>query len=202
MSVAERIRNERKKKNLSQKQLGEMIMLSRQTVASYEAGRTEPDIATLKKLSEIFGVSLDYLLIGNSTHNNKISAFAVFGCVFILFMGCFGLKQVYMKTRLFFPDFTQTYFFHFVLLPLIAFFSFMNIGNTFFNKKSSVLSKTIVLTFCSVIALNIGCILYQKTTSKQLSGLLFDFWSIQYNNFGLSMLFPSFLGFIKGIYKE
>lgn len=49
-------------RNLTQKQLSEMLDLSKNTVCEYEKGRAEPSIETLLKLSGIFGVSVDYLL--------------------------------------------------------------------------------------------------------------------------------------------
>lgn len=49
-------------RNLTQKQLSEMLDLSKNTVCEYEKGRAEPSIETLLKLSAIFGVSVDYLL--------------------------------------------------------------------------------------------------------------------------------------------
>lgn len=48
-------------RNLTQKQLSEMLDLSKNTVCEYEKGRAEPSIETLLKLSGIFGVSVDYL---------------------------------------------------------------------------------------------------------------------------------------------
>lgn len=67
-------------RNLTQKQLSEMLDLSKNTVCEYEKGRAEPSIETLLKLSGIFGVSVDYLLgreddFGNIvvSENNEIT---------------------------------------------------------------------------------------------------------------------------------
>lgn len=67
-------------RNLTQKQLSEMLDLSKNTVCEYEKGRAEPSIETLLKLSGIFGVSVDYLLgreddFGNVvvSENNEIT---------------------------------------------------------------------------------------------------------------------------------
>lgn len=56
------LRTERKAKGLTMKELGEMIGVSESAISQYETGKREPDNTTLVKLSEIFGVSVDYLL--------------------------------------------------------------------------------------------------------------------------------------------
>ncbi|HFU3728998.1 TPA: helix-turn-helix domain-containing protein [Streptococcus suis] len=50
--------------NLSQDDLAEKLYISRQAVSKWENGEATPDIDKLVQLSEIFGVSLDYLVLG------------------------------------------------------------------------------------------------------------------------------------------
>lgn len=47
---------------LTQKQLAEKIFVNRNTYQNYEAGTTQPDFATLKKIAEFFNVTIDYLI--------------------------------------------------------------------------------------------------------------------------------------------
>lgn len=47
---------------MSQEKLGKLVGVGRTTVTMWENGSNEPDNATLVKLAEIFGVSIDYLL--------------------------------------------------------------------------------------------------------------------------------------------
>ncbi|ASW48794.1 helix-turn-helix domain-containing protein [Streptococcus suis] len=51
-------------KNLSQDDLAEKLYISRQAVSKWENGEATPDIDKLVQLAEIFGVSLDYLVLG------------------------------------------------------------------------------------------------------------------------------------------
>lgn len=62
----------RKEKNLSQYQLADMIPISRQAVSKWERGKTTPDSLTLLKLSEIFNVTINELLIGERLLDNSI----------------------------------------------------------------------------------------------------------------------------------
>lgn len=55
----------REEKGLSQQKLADMLNISQQAIFKYEKTANEPDISTLIKLSEIFDVTVDYL-IGNS----------------------------------------------------------------------------------------------------------------------------------------
>lgn len=62
MQVSNRIREYRKKKHLSQKQLAELLHVHQTAISQWENGKTEPDIAKMEKLSEILGASIDRLM--------------------------------------------------------------------------------------------------------------------------------------------
>ncbi|MCL2568378.1 MAG: helix-turn-helix domain-containing protein [Oscillospiraceae bacterium] len=47
---------------MTQEQLATHLSITRQTVSKWELGESEPDIASLVRLSEIFGVTTDHLL--------------------------------------------------------------------------------------------------------------------------------------------
>ena len=51
----------RKEQNKSQKSVAEDLNINHTTYSNYELGNREPDIATLCKIADYFGVSLDYL---------------------------------------------------------------------------------------------------------------------------------------------
>lgn len=61
-TTASRIRELRLQKHFTQKELSEMLYKSESTVRMWELGKSEPDLETVNKLSDIFGVSVDYLL--------------------------------------------------------------------------------------------------------------------------------------------
>lgn len=56
---------------MTQRDVYTLLNISPNGYASYEQGRTEPNIATLKQLCAIFRVSADYLL-GISDSDGKI----------------------------------------------------------------------------------------------------------------------------------
>lgn len=57
-----RIRELRKQRGLTMKQLGAMLGLAESTVSQYETSKRQPDNETLLKLGEIFDVTVDCLL--------------------------------------------------------------------------------------------------------------------------------------------
>ena len=62
MDLAEKIMIQRKKSGMSQEQLADRLGITRQSVSKWEAGGSIPEISKLVAMSEIFQVSLDYLL--------------------------------------------------------------------------------------------------------------------------------------------
>ena len=62
MTTGERLASYRKMKNLTQQQLGDQLNISSQAVSKWENDLSEPDIATLRKLATLYGVSIGDLL--------------------------------------------------------------------------------------------------------------------------------------------
>ena len=62
MIFADRIKKIRGEFNISQERLAEKLNVSRQAVAKWEAGNAMPDIDNLVEISNMFQVSLDYLI--------------------------------------------------------------------------------------------------------------------------------------------
>lgn len=60
--MTNRIRELRKQRGITMKQLGEVVDLAESTISQYETGKREPDNETLLKISEYFGVTVGYLL--------------------------------------------------------------------------------------------------------------------------------------------
>ena len=62
MTVGEKIQFYRKKTGLSQEELGQKLLVSRQTVSLWEMDKTLPTVDNLLRLTEIFSVSVDDIL--------------------------------------------------------------------------------------------------------------------------------------------
>lgn len=62
MILAEKVAMLRKQKGWSQEKLAELLDISRQSVSKWESGVSIPDIDKIIRMSNLFGVSTDYLL--------------------------------------------------------------------------------------------------------------------------------------------
>jgi len=62
MKLGERIAEKRKEQGLTQAELAEKMMVTRQTVSRWEAGTGLPDVERIAELAAVLGVSCDYLL--------------------------------------------------------------------------------------------------------------------------------------------
>ena len=62
MTLGEKIQILRKQHGMSQEQLSALTSVSRQAISKWEVGESIPDVDNIVQLSEIFGVTTDYLL--------------------------------------------------------------------------------------------------------------------------------------------
>lgn len=68
MNIGSRIAKLRKEKCVTQQQLADKLFVTDKTISSWESNRTEPDLETIKRISEILEGSIGYLIYG---YNNK-----------------------------------------------------------------------------------------------------------------------------------
>lgn len=66
MTLGQKLRKIRSKFGLSQEQLAEVINVSRQAITKWENDGGLPDVGNLQEISEVFGVTVDYLLNDDS----------------------------------------------------------------------------------------------------------------------------------------
>ncbi len=63
-SVGERLLALRNKNSLTQEELADQLNVSRQSISKWELNKTLPDVEKLIQLSEMYGVSIDFLIKG------------------------------------------------------------------------------------------------------------------------------------------
>ena len=62
MSFNEQLTKLRKRNNITQIELANLMNVKQYVISSWETGRSEPNISQIIKLSDIFKISTDYLL--------------------------------------------------------------------------------------------------------------------------------------------
>lgn len=104
MEIGNKLNQLRKLSGMTQEQLAEKLNVSRQTISKWESGGTSPDLESVVKVSKIFYVSLDDLLVegdegvsdrhdGQITledlmkmnlHNRRMTLLLISGLIFIM----------------------------------------------------------------------------------------------------------------------
>ena len=69
-----RLKDLRIKASYSQMQLADYLNISQPAYSKYEKGDTEPNCETLIKLSRLYNVSIDYIVLGSTTNESTIDA--------------------------------------------------------------------------------------------------------------------------------
>lgn len=70
--VSENLRRFRQDSGLTQEQVAQGLNMTRQAVSGYESGRIQPDLETLQKLADIYGVELTEIIYGKKQSESKL----------------------------------------------------------------------------------------------------------------------------------
>lgn len=62
MTFGEKLQSQRRLKGMSQEELAEKLSVTRQTISKWELDQSTPELEFIARLSDIFGVSTDYLI--------------------------------------------------------------------------------------------------------------------------------------------
>lgn len=84
MTIGEKIYELRVERALSQEKLAEMLEVSRQAVSKWELGQAVPDVDKIIKMSELFSVSTDTILLKETDDNPSDSNPLHLGSVYLI----------------------------------------------------------------------------------------------------------------------
>ena len=75
MNLGEKIRYFRRAKNLTQKQLGDLIGISASNITKYEKGNIEPNLSILEKIAEVLEINVTELMTSKQIEENTLNMF-------------------------------------------------------------------------------------------------------------------------------
>lgn len=171
MEISKRLKCARESKSITQEELADKLGVTRQTISSWENGKSYPDIVSIIKISDIFDISLDKLLkedknlITNmkekmdTVESNKYIIFTILFAV-ILFGGMYLLKTFVNIPKI------DNLFSNIILLSTFIIgtitYIFSNIHvSKFLNQKTS--SKSILKTIIVMISIILLFIIFPIT---------------------------------------
>ena len=160
MTVGEKIQFYRKRIGVSQEELGQKMLVSRQTVSLWEMDKTLPTVDNLLRLKEIFSVSVDDILseaepTNESTEETKESYAFKYEKT--------DLREVFKKERA--PLIKRAVVFALLCIVLFLFFVSAGVNETIID----------LLLGCFLMGISIhirGYFLYKKAWRANESGLL------------------------------
>ncbi len=104
MSIHQNLKQLRLDRGMTQEEVAARLHITRQAVSSYESGRTRPDIDTLMRLAEVYGVELESILYGQQ-ENRRVTCFrrAAWGIFITLTLLILARSALLCGNNLFFP---------------------------------------------------------------------------------------------------
>ena len=73
MEISKIIKEARIKKGMTQQELADSVYVTRQTISKWELDQSTPDLEFIVQLSELFGVTTDYLIKGKESCEDQHS---------------------------------------------------------------------------------------------------------------------------------
>jgi transcriptional regulator with XRE-family HTH domain len=119
MKLSQKISTLRKEQGLSQEELARELLVSRQSVSRWEQGTAMPDAENLLRLSQIFGVTADYLLHDEYTGDHDLPPLQ-------------ETKQNHIRQILFYLVLLE------IMAVVMQFMTFLILQNAFFGLLSCI----------------------------------------------------------------
>ncbi len=157
--VSKNLKKIRTSKKFTQDTLAEQLFVTRQTVSGWETGRTEPDIETLVKISEVLGVAVEELIYGERKTSNESEQsqktkkivsvlFAIIASVFT----AVGIILIFVTGWVDFPNWARTVFSFMPMLISQAVVIF-----TYLKRKESVMwQECAAIIWCIGVASSVA----------------------------------------------
>ncbi len=159
--VAKNIRQFRKDKGITQEALAEKLNVTRQAVSNWENDKTQPDIDSLEKLSEIFEVRIEELIYGKNKftqdENDKTRQKNIMKILLSVFGSLFTGVGLVLLFVFFWVDFPLPVKTAFCIIPVIfgqAFAVFVYLK----KKSSTVWSESAAVIWCVGVIATIALI--------------------------------------------
>ena len=176
--LSNKLKSARLAKELTQSEVAKKLYVTRQTVSRWEQGKTLPNIYVIQELSDLYGISLDELVVNTAVENKEVKSmknvnpFALLGAILfnmflfsliVIFFGGFLLLSLFVSLTMIFS-------------PLILGI-FVLAGVQYFN----VIQLVMTVFFFGIGVLSIPLL-------KKVSVTLFEFFK-QYLKFNHKAIF-------------
>lgn len=171
MTAGEKIQKYRKDCGMSQEELGQKLLVSRQTISLWEKNQTMPTIDNLIRLREVFGVSIDEIL---GIENKDITAKIPPKETYRFNYSVEEMNEIYKSQRCSLYKRPVVFAISMAVLVALSIFS---------PAPKDVLGFTLGVFFLGTVSYAKGIRLYKKswqTTAKRISELTYEYEAFEY----------------------
>lgn len=96
MELGDKLKKLRKDRNYSQNQLADKLYVTAQAISKWENNKSVPDIINLVNLSDLYDVSLDYLIKSDKELQSKLSIDTIRLKIFKWFVVSIGIITIFL----------------------------------------------------------------------------------------------------------
>lgn len=202
MEIGKKIRSARVKAHMTQEKAAEQIGVSRQTLSNWENEKTYPDIVSVVKMSDLYGISLDLLLkepqsaeneylsyLAESADQNRSRDRRLIWSVILFYLAFWSAALMYFWLLLE-QDGALFYgiLFQIILFPLITFVLSMILGTNFKWSWVSALPFSVLYVAADFCAFPLANMLSGGETSLPNWQLLFPILGVSMMGWGFGRL--------------
>ena len=199
MNIGDRILTQRKIKGLSQGELADAIGVSRQSVSKWESEQSIPDIDKIVLMSDLFGVTTDYLLKGIEKEKDDEAKFRLDPMILVVVASAVSLIAVlYFLSGHAYAN--EDYFWIITLFVIVAVLYFVLTKVTVNNRKAKKLFLSINIWPFVFIVLQLFCYINSLYRFKMTYEIYFSYPMLDYpDKSGLDGISPFHKDYIVGM---
>ena len=161
MEIGTRIQELRKKKNISQEELANVMNVSRQAVSKWESNLSAPDIEKIIDLCEYFQVSSDYLLMGKEIKKHNETWKKFYPLISLLVKALALIPMIFMSIFSITAGLTPIILLFFMPLVAIIYLLEKKFMEEFCLDNKNIYYELGLIAYCYPYVLPISGIIYQ-----------------------------------------
>ena len=183
MNLSEKISIIRKARKYTQEELGDLVLVSRQTVSDWEKGKFEPALDSVRALADVLNVSFDTLLDDKIDLNNKDVL-----NVALKNLDCETKSKINNSFRYRIKQYTITkkdYIKVIAYFSILALLAIALIINAFFIKDFDSINSIVEMSMASIFVTILACISIPISDIKRIKsgGYNYSFGTLSQTHF-------------------
>ena len=182
--ISKNLKDARIESGMTQEELAQKLFVTRQTVSSYEIGRTKPDVEMLTKIAEVLQTDINTLIYGKPLAQNKrtmqIKTIVSTGILVLLLAISIFVSNCMENVDTFGIKANCAYWLHMAILPSICFvagWTILQVLGMFLNLKKPEKKYTWIHIFVITVILAYAILVTPYLLGEAFRVQLPDSWN-------------------------